>query len=89
MKIRELIQKLEGEKNALQEENKVLREKVDKLSIEIYLLKGKLDSKENVIPSEEKPNVDVNKESKPKRSRKKKVEETPIFVEPVEEPENA
>ena len=88
MKIRELIQKLEGEKNALQEENKVLREKVDKLSIEIYLLKGKLDSKEK-SESEEQPKVDVNKESKPKRSRKKKVEETPIFVEPVEEPENA
>lgn len=89
MKIRELIQKLEGEKNALQEENKVLKEKVDKLSIEIYLLKGKLDSKEKSDSSEEKPKVDVNKESKPKRSRKKKVEETHIFVEPVEKPENA
>ncbi len=89
MKIRELIQKLESEKNILQEENKVLREKVDKLSIEIYLLKGKLDSKEKSNQSEEKPKVDVNKESKPKRSRKKKVEETPIFVEPVEELENA
>jgi hypothetical protein len=32
---------------------------------------------------------DVVEEPKPRRSRRKKTEETPIFVEPVEEQENA
>ena len=32
---------------------------------------------------------DAVEKPKPKRSRRKKTEETPIFVEPIEEPENA
>ena len=135
MTVRELIQKIEAERDALKKENKNLKSTIDKLTKEKKLVENELKSlKDLLFESEQKEkepvkiqeevkeepkveevesqltsivaNVDgktyadvvkggsvsiddvVTEEPKPRRSRRKKTEETPIFVEPVEETEN-
>ena len=96
MTIREIIQKLEAERDLLKKENKELNEKIEKLTKDLRTCQEKKIESVTVIKE-----VPVIKEisvavepaveevpEKPKRSRRKKTEETPIFVEPVEEPKN-
>ncbi len=105
MSLKEIIGILESEKNKLQKENVELKKnnyelakKVKELNWEIRKLTVKLNALKKVSNEVvDKPVVeggsvsidDVVEEPKPKRSRRKKTEETPIFVEPVEETENA
>ena len=97
MSLKEIIGILESEKNKLQKENVELKKnnyelakKVRELNWEIKKLTVKLNAlKKASNEVVDKPVVEeVVEEPKPKRSRRKKTEETPIFVEPVEEPEN-
>lgn len=131
MTVREMIQNLELQKRALQEENRILKEDIKKLIIEKTRLERKLEAaqKEIVKPVKieeyyeepkkeilekniEEPKPETNpvvKEPKEevsdsvceepqekverpkKRNKKKKVAETPIFVEPEisEEPDSS
>lgn len=105
MSLKEIIGILENEKNKLQKENVELKKsnyeyakEIRELKWEIKKLTVKLNSlKKASNEAVDKPVVeggsvsidDVVEEPKPKRSRRKKTEETPIFVEPVEESENA
>lgn len=95
------IKRITAEKNALEEvftQAEVEAEKVKKSIVEDVEIKKPVVEEVESQLTEVVTKVDadipmsidmvVNETPKPKRSRKKKVEESPIFVDPVDETEN-
>ena len=84
MTIREIVRNLEEERDFLKKENENLKLEIRKLNVEKRHIQFELDSlKKRICKKDE--HIET---PKPKRSRKKKVEESPIFVDPVDETEN-
>ena len=94
--IRELkweIKKLTVKLNALKKASNEVVDKpvVEEVESQLTAVVAKVDGETyaDIVEGSGVSIDDVVEEPKPKRSRRKKTEETPIFVEPVEEPENA